>query len=102
MGPLDMGVRIRIIIDHELNDACTGRMKRVWDAPVRLWPHSRRIFSADIVLIELGKEYRVSLSLIRPKKKKACAWSIGTVGEVQNTAMWLFTSCSGEVIDKVF
>ena len=77
-----------------------GRMCE-WDAPVRLWPHSRRIFSADIVLIELGKEYRVSLSLIR-QKKKACAWSIGTVGEMQNTAMWLFTSCSGEVIDKVF
>lgn len=32
MGPLDMGVRIRIIIDHELNDACTGRMKWTWVA----------------------------------------------------------------------
>lgn len=51
-------------------DMGRGRMCE-WDAPVRLWPHSRRIFSADIVLIELGKEYRVSLSLIRQKKKKS-------------------------------
>ena len=32
MGSLDMGVRIRIIIDHELNDACTGRIKWAWVA----------------------------------------------------------------------
>ena len=78
MGPLDMGVRIRIIIDHKLNDACTGRMKRVWVAegcvdgmhPFVCGPHSRRVFSADIVLTESGREYRVSLGLIRQKKKK--------------------------------
>ena len=40
-GALGMSVRIRMIMDHESNDACTGRMKRVWVtgayAPVRSW-----------------------------------------------------------------
>src|SRR6266700_3349545 len=107
MGPLGMGVQIRMIMDHESNDACTGRMKRVWVAEECVdgmhpfvGPHSRRVFSADIDLTESGKEYRVSLSLIR--QRNACAWSIGTVSEMRNTIMWLFTSCSGEVMDKLF
>lgn len=98
MGPLGMGVRIRMIMDHESNDACTGRMKRVWAAeacvdgmhPFVRGPHLSEIFSCRYCFDRIGQGIWVSLSLIR--QRNACTWSIGTVSEMRNAVVRLFTS----------
>ena len=56
-GPLGMSVRIRMIMDHESNDACTGRMKRVWEHmhPFVRGPHLSEIFSCRYCFDRIGQ-----------------------------------------------
>jgi len=76
MGPLGMGVRIRMIMDHESNDACTGRMKRVWAAeacvdgmhPFVRGPHLSEIFSCRYCFDRIGQGIWGIPELNSPKK----------------------------------